>query len=62
MADRTEAVQIGEYITSAEAAKILGLTQRRVGQLCNEGELEGEKLARRWFVKRDSVYAYKKGR
>ena len=62
MADRKENVQIGDYITSAEAGKILALTQRRIAQLCANGGLEGVKVARRWFVKRDSVYGYQKGR
>ena len=47
-----------DYITSAEAAKILDLTQRRIAQLCKSGELEGIKVARRWLVKRDAVYAH----
>jgi excisionase family DNA binding protein len=62
MGDKAETTQLGGYITSAEAARILDLTQRRIAQLCNEGELDGVKLARRWFVKRDSVYAYKRRR
>ena len=57
-------IPLDGYITSAEAAKVLGVTQRRVSQLCaihehdKQDGLESVKVARRWFVKRSAVYAY----
>lgn len=54
--------QLSDYITSAEAAKILDLTQRRIAQLCADGVLEGIKIARRWLVKREAVYSYQKNK
>jgi len=62
MANRPDRVQVGEYITSAEAAERLGLTQRRIAQLCAEGDLDCIKIARRWLVQAESVRAYRKGR
>jgi excisionase family DNA binding protein len=49
------------WITTAQAAKLLGLTARRVLQLIEEGELVGFKVnPRLWMVKEVSVQAYLK--
>jgi excisionase family DNA binding protein len=45
-------------MTTAQAAKILGVTQRRIQQLIELKEIEGAKIAGRWLVVRDSVYRY----
>ena len=61
-------VQLGDYITAAEAAKILELTPRRIAQLCaayRDGDLDGLEsvyIVRRWFVKRSAVYSFRGGR
>lgn len=52
MADR-------KYISTKEAAGILGLSTRRVVGLCNDGKLEGAIRAERsWKVPEETVYAY----
>lgn len=43
------------YMTVKDAAKMLGLTPRRIRQLIASGDLTAEKLGRDWFVLRDSV-------
>ena len=48
-----------DYITTKEAAKILGVTVDWVGQLCNQGILKAEKPGRDWQVSRQSVMGYK---
>ena len=50
--------KLSELITTLEASKILGLTQRRILQAINEGLLEAVKVGGRWLVKRESVYRY----
>ena len=49
---------LDRYMTTAQAAKILGVTQRRIQQLIELKEIEGAKIAGRWLVVRDSVYRY----
>jgi len=49
--------------TPPQAARILGLTRRRVTQLLNEGALEGEKLDNgRWKVASSAVAAFLEAR
>ena len=49
------------WITTAEAARTLGLTQRRIRQLIEDGELVGQKVsANLWLVKKSSVEAYQR--
>jgi excisionase family DNA binding protein len=49
-----------DWITAAEAAKILGRTRRRVLQLIHEGKLQARKMTPRlWLVYRKSVEDYK---
>lgn len=49
------------WITTAQAAKLLGKTARRVLQLIEEGELVGFKVnPRLWMVKETSVQEYLK--
>ena len=49
--------------TPPQAARILGLSRRRVTQLLNEGALEGERLANgRWKVPSSAVAAFLEAR
>ena len=48
------------YITTAEAAGILGITTHRVGRLCIEGRFKGAfKAGFAWLIPRDSVSNHK---
>lgn len=51
-----------EYYTVREAAKILNLTDRRVRQLMESGDLEATRAEGRWKVFRKSVYAFRDSR
>ena len=47
------------YISTKEAAGIMGLSTRRVVGLCNAGKLEGAlRKGRDWMVPEETVYAY----
>ncbi|MFR8999194.1 MAG: AAA family ATPase [Anaerobutyricum soehngenii] len=47
------------YISTKEAAGIMGLSTRRVVGLCNAGKLEGAlRKGRNWMVPEETVYAY----
>ncbi len=48
------------YISTKEAAEILGLSTRRIVGLCNDGKLYGAvKAGRNWKVQEEAVYNYK---
>jgi excisionase family DNA binding protein len=51
-----------EYYTVAEAAKILSLTDRRVRQLMESGDLEATRSEGRWKLFRKSVHAFRDAR
>ncbi|MCR1918440.1 AAA family ATPase [Frisingicoccus caecimuris] len=47
------------YISTKEAAEILGLSTRRVVGLCNDGKLAGAlQKGRGWKIPEETVYAY----
>lgn len=47
------------YISTKEAAGIMGLSTRRAVGLCNAGKLEGVlRKGRNWMVPKETVYAY----
>lgn len=47
------------YISTKEAAGIMGLSTRRVVGLCNAGKLEGAlRKGRNWKVPEEIAYAY----
>jgi excisionase family DNA binding protein len=48
-----------DIISTAEAARILGISQRAVNGLCQRGTLEAKQLGREWAVRRVSVLDYK---
>lgn len=45
-------------LTTAEAARRLGITARAVTLLCRRGKIAGTKLGRDWFVSAKSVEKY----
>ena len=47
------------YVSTKEAAGIMGLSTRRVVGLCNAGKLEGAlRKGRNWKVPEETAYAY----
>ena len=38
------------FYSSADVAKKLGVTVRRVRQLCKEGKIKAEKFGRDWWI------------
>ena len=48
-----------EFYTVSEAAKVLGLGERRVRQLVSEGEVEGERVGNVWQIFRHSVHSFR---
>jgi excisionase family DNA binding protein len=48
-------INLADYITADEAAKIAGLTGRRIRQLLTEGIIEGVKAGRSWLANRKSL-------
>ena len=55
-----KAIKLDEYITAEQAGKVAGLTGRRIRQLASgpNPEIEGRKIAGRWFINRASLYMY----
>ncbi len=49
-------MSVGKFISTTEAAKIIGVSRIRVIQMLHDGALEGEKLNQRaWAVVRKSA-------
>jgi excisionase family DNA binding protein len=55
-------VERDDFYTVAEAAKILNLTDRRIRQLMESGDLEATRSEGRWKVFRKSVHAFRDAR
>ncbi len=51
-----------ESCDSAEAAQIIGVTERHVRRLADEGDLVGRKFGTAWVLSRQSVMDYAEGR
>lgn len=51
-----------EHLTSSQAAEELGLGERRVRQLCDNGELEAERVGRSWLIRRHDLEDLKQRR
>lgn len=49
-----------KYVTTAEAAEIIGCVDSRVRQLLREGTLDGERVGRDWLVVKKSAERYAK--
>jgi excisionase family DNA binding protein len=47
-----------EWITTEEAAQIVGVTPHQIRHLLREGVLRGRKFARSWMVERASAEKY----
>lgn len=45
-------------LRSDQAGALIGITPRRVRQLCNSGELAGEKVGSEWIITRGAVDQY----
>jgi len=51
----------GEFVSTDEAARILGMTPGRVCQLLRAGEMQGQKIGRRvWVIPRAEVERIKR--
>jgi len=49
-------VSVGKYVSTSEAADIIGVSRIRVIQMLHDGDLEGEKINQRaWAVVRKSA-------
>ena len=48
-----------EFYSVSEAAKVLGLGERRIRQLVSEGEVEGERVGNAWQIFRHSVHSFR---
>jgi excisionase family DNA binding protein len=51
-----------EWITTQEAAEILGVTRQHIAYLIREGIIEGQKIGRDWLTTRVAVEEYLKNR
>lgn len=52
-------VRMEGYVTTAEAARIIGCVASRVRQLMGEKKLVGERIGRDWLVSRASAEQYR---
>ena len=43
------------YLTSAEAATLLGFTPDHVRNLINQGKIKAEKIGRNWIIEKKNV-------
>jgi len=53
----TDAVTAGSWVTTRQAAKLLGITPRAVTKRAAAGKLDGRKLGGRWLVRFDQERA-----
>jgi excisionase family DNA binding protein len=51
-----------EFYSAEEAAKVLGITNRRVRQLAQEGRIEAQRTDAGWKFFRASVHAFRDGK
>ena len=49
-----------DYVSSAEAAQLLGASHVTVSQLCQRGVLTAFKLANRWLIRKDVLEEFAK--
>ena len=61
-------VNVGKYVSTSEAAEIIGVTRTRIIQMLGDGDLPGEKInSRAWLIERKEAekvanLAYRTGR
>ena len=48
-----------KYVTTSEAAEIIGCVDSRVRQLLREGTITGKRMGRDWLVDRKSAERYR---
>lgn len=51
---------LANYVTTQEAAVLLGYHVEHVRRMLREGDLKGRKVGYMWFVTKDSVEKYRK--
>ncbi len=56
MASPTE----NQFVSSSEAAKLLGAAHITVSQLCQSGRLPAVKIANRWLIRKDVLEEFAK--
>lgn len=49
-----------DIISTAEAAKILGLTKGRIRQLLQSGEIKGQRVGRTWIIYRRDIEEFQR--
>jgi len=49
---------LGDYVTTDEAAQLSGYKQRWLAQLVREGKLEAVKVGRTWLIHKEKLLAY----
>ena len=49
---------LNSYLTTEEAAEVLGYTRQHIRVLIYEGRLRGERFGKSWLVSRSSVEDY----
>lgn len=53
-------VEKPEWLTTAQAADIMGITAKTIADYCRDGKLECRKWGRDWQVSRESAEQFKK--
>ena len=48
----------GTYLSSKEAGSLFGYTHDYVSRLCREGQVDGKKIGRSWYVKESSLRTF----
>ena len=49
-----------QFVSSSEAAKLLGAAHITVSQLCQHGKLPAVKIANRWLIRKDVLEEFAK--
>jgi excisionase family DNA binding protein len=52
--------ELREYVTTVEAAELLGVSRARVDQFCRDGRLPAEMVGMMRLIRRGDVMAFKK--
>ena len=56
----TRGKDLEEFLSTTEAARILGVHPVAVGQMLQKGRLPGRKVARNWIIPRDALLEFAK--